>query len=367
MAPPITAVRTHLLMHELRTPLRFAFGEKHERVTLFLELECQGGAIGWGEANWGGQLRGGRSLVQLIEERVAPALKGRDPEDRRAIWGAFDELKQDGNRVAALGAVDMALWDLAGQLQGQPIHRLLGGQARREVAFYASDLMMESADYLVARAKALVAEGFPGIKMRVGRDPAEDLRRVRAVREAIGPDCALFVDANGQYNLRQALQLGAGLYALGVQHFEEPLPKWDIEGYGQLARRLLVPIAGGECTAFAHMASLMRAGGAEVLQPDVTVNGITETEKVSTLAEAFGAEVILHNFEGALSLAGTLQVAAAMPGPIALQELDSSENPLRTELLTTALVPSKGRIPVPDGPGLGVQIDRAALDKYRVL
>jgi D-galactarolactone cycloisomerase len=362
----IKSVQAHLLYHPLEKPLEFSFGIKKERTTALIEIETDDGLVGWGEANWGGSLQGGKSLLTLITERVRPTLVGKNPFNAEAIWRSMDELSFDGNRVSALGAVDIALWDLQGQAMGVPISELLGGATRTHVSVYGSGLMIVPIPELIRDAQTLVEQGFEGVKMRIGRNPQEDPDRVRAVREAIGSRIKLFVDANGNYNRREALRVGHALEELGVEHYEEPLPKWDIEGYALLASQIKTPLAAGECTNLFNMKELLARNASQVILPDVTINGFTETRKILALAEAFRTDVVMHNFEAAIGLAGTLHVAAANPLMKQLQEVDQNPNPFRDELLETPLEFVKGAYKVPTAPGMGIKINRRVVEKYRI-
>ncbi len=362
----VRRVRAHLLVCELEEPLEFSFGARRERAAALLEVETQDGLVGWGEANWGGTRAGGKALLALVEERLGPALIGRQPLESAAVWSDLSAGEgSDGGRVSALGAVDTALWDLAGQAAGRPVCELLGG-SRREVRGYASALMIGGLTALAQEAGELAAQGWRGVKLRIGRDPREDARRVAAVRSAVGPEVEVLADANGAYNRAEALRVGRALEEFGLAHLEEPLPKWDIEGYVQLSRALKTPLAGAECLGLHAAKEYLARGACQVVLPDVTVSGFTELRRIIDLADAFNAEVRLHNFEAAVGLAATLQAAAAFPGLSALQEVDRTPNPLREALLEELLHPSRGVFSVPSGPGLGVRVDRRALERYRV-
>src|SRR5207244_2733649 len=149
---------------------------------------------------------------------------------------------------------------------------------------------------VVAEAMRHVAAGFAAMKMRVGRDAAEDMGRVAAVRRAIGPDVALMVDANCAYDRAAALRIGTKLEQHDVHHFEEPLPKTDWAGYGWLAAQLHVPIAAGELEPLASIHQLLLERGAQIVQPDTMASGFVESRKIAGLAEAHGAAVAPHAF-----------------------------------------------------------------------
>ena len=360
----IKNVHAYLLHQPLKKPLEFSFGSKKDRTTALVEVVTEDGLSGWGEMNWGGTLLGGRSLLTLVTERVRPALLGKDPFKAESIWRSMDELSFDGNRVVATGGVDMALWDLQGQAMGCPISDLLGGAYRSQVAMYASALMIDPLPELLAEARHFAEEGWEGVKMRIGRNPQEDAERVKQVRQVIGPHVKLFVDVNGHFNRAEALRVGKAIEKYDIAHYEEPLPKWDIEGHVQLAAQVDIPLAAGECTNLFNMKELMVRNACRTVLPDVSINGFTETRKILALAEAFGVEVMMHNFETAVGLAGTIHVAAASPLLRQLQEVNMSPNPFREELLETPLNRTRGNYEVPTGPGLGVKVSRSFMKKY---
>lgn len=362
----IRDVKAYLLYTALEKPLEFSFGAKTNRTTVLIEVLTDQGLSGWGEANWGGTIEGGRAMLSLVEERVRPAVIGRSPFEAEAIWRSMDGLSFDGNRVVATGGVDMALWDLQGQALGMPICDLLGGAYRDKVAMYASCLMINPLPELIQEAEMLAEQGWQGVKMRIGRDPSEDAERVRRVREAIGSKVKLMVDANGHFNRAEALRVGRAIEGYGIEHYEEPLPKYDIEGSAQLARTVGIPIAAGECTNLFNMKELLSREACQVILPDVGINGFTETRKILALAEAFRVEAVMHNFETAIGLAGTIQVAAACPILKQLQEVNQNPNPFREDLLEEPLRHEKGVFDVPKAPGLGVKVNRAIVKRYLV-
>ncbi|MBI5630442.1 MAG: mandelate racemase/muconate lactonizing enzyme family protein [Elusimicrobia bacterium] len=362
----ITSVHAYLLSCPLNEPLEFSFGQKRERATALVEVRTRNGLSGWGEANWGGTAAGGKAFLSLVEERVKPLLRGRDPFHAERIWQELDQLDHDANRVSAAGAVDTALYDLMGRSLGKPLYDLLGGAWRLAVPVYASDLMIIPVRALERRARVLAEKGFRGVKMRIGRAPHEDPGRVALVRRALGPNIKLFADANGRYDRAQALKVGRALEAFGLEHLEEPLPKWDIEGCAELSRKIGIPIAAGECAHLYHMKELLARGAAQVIQPDATVNGLTETRKILALAQAYRAQVVMHNFEAGVGLAAMLHAAASSPLMAQLQELDTNPSPFRDELLTEPIALKNGSLAVPRKPGLGVEINRKTLKKYLI-
>jgi D-galactarolactone cycloisomerase len=177
---------------------------------------------------------------------------------------------------------------------------------------------------------------------------------------------ALMVDANCAYDRAAALRIGRRLEELDVFHFEEPLAKTDWAGYGWLASQLRVPIAAGELEPLASVHELLLHKGAQIVQPDTMATGFSESRKIGALAEAHGCAATPHAFSSGVTLAAALQLAAATPNFGPYFELDTTPNPLRDELLAPAIRPRRGVLRVPDGPGLGVELDPDALERYRI-
>ena len=281
----------------------------------------------------------------------------------------------------------MALWDIAGKALDQPVCRLLGGAFRDRISAYATGcyyrgtrcLDVDSAlGELAAEARAYADAGFEILKMKVGLLPIDqDLRRVQAVREAIGPGRALLVDANHAYHAVSALRMAHGLAALNVGWLEEPVPPEDRDGYRTLRHAGLVPVAGGECEYTRYGFRELIAGGCvDIAQPDLCVaGGFSEWLKILALAESFGVWVIPHVWGSGVALAAALHALAAMPpfphtaNPVPLQnepvvEYDRNPNPLRDDLLRTPIRLVDGCLPVPQGPGLGIEVDEDVLAEY---
>lgn len=211
-------------------------------------------------------------------------------------------------------------------------------------------------------------------KIKVGESIASDVERVRLSREIIGPDALLMVDVNGSYNAELALQSMSALADYGIHWMEEPVPPEDFAGLERLGRRRSVPIATAEahCTIY-EMKRLLDTGAVDVLMPDLTLcGGLDEGMATVQLARLYGVRVSPHVWGSGIGLAAAAHYVAAIPAePRTLQaphpalvEYDCSENPLRDELLTEPLLPSEGRLPLPQGPGLGVEPDRRALERF---
>jgi L-alanine-DL-glutamate epimerase-like enolase superfamily enzyme len=280
--------------------------------------------------------------------------------------------------MQAISGVDIALWDLAGQLEGRGIAALLdprtafrgatsgtaAGTAAR-LPVYASGIGPDAA---VAKAERAVAAGFRAIKLKVGFDAAADRRNVASVRDAVGADVAVMIDVNQAWTIEQTLAEGPFLAAHDVRWVEEPVPSADEHELRQVAGKLGVPVAAGEnvygAPAFAR---LFDAGAVDIAQPDVCkTGGITAMARIAALARERGVPWAPHFYGGVVGAAATLQCFAAMPGGL-IVEWDANPNALRDELLVDGFDVRDGTVAVPAGPGLGVEVDRRALDRFRVV
>jgi D-galactarolactone cycloisomerase len=313
---------------------------------------------------------------------LAPLLLGADPRDTLPLWERMYARTRGSGRggmvLHALSAVDIALWDLKGKVFGVAVSRLLGGRFRERVQAYATGLYFRpQADFtaeLVEEARGYVAEGFRAVKLKVGLDPASDLRHARAVRGAIGPDIDLMVDANHAYDAATAIRLGREFERLDVRWFEEPVIPEDLEAYAAVARALDLPIAGGEAefNRFGFR-RLLEARAVDIIQPDLTATGgFTECQRIVALADAHGVRYLPHVWGSVVGLAAALQfVAALSPATAALRpleplfELDRTPNRFRDELATMPIRHADGWLAIPDRPGLGITIDEAQLARYR--
>jgi len=368
----IREVRTYLLRAELSEREAFAYSQAwyHTRTAMLVEVVSDGGLAGFGEAY--GPAAASRAIV---EELYRPLLVGRDPLDIQVLWeelyNAFRDYGRKGIPIAALSAIDIALWDLKGKALGLPIYKLLGGRFRGEVEAYATGLyrrrVPDQAAALAEEAKGYLAEGFSAMKLKVGFGVEEDLRNVRAVREAIGPGPRLMVDANHAYDAVEAIRLGRRIEPYDIYWFEEPVVPEDLDGYLQVKQALRIPIAGGEAEYTRYgFKELIARRAVDIVQPDLCAcGGFSEALKISALASTWGITYYPHVWGSAVGLYASLQLAAALPpNPLALSpagllfELDRTPNPFRERLAATPLARKGPLIDIPQGPGLGLELDR---------
>jgi D-galactarolactone cycloisomerase len=373
----IRRVRSHVLEAELSQPFGWSLAWTRSRTALLVEIETDDGLLGWGECY------GPAGPNAAVIEAMTPLLIGADALATEAIWeglyAAFRDHGQKGLVVQAISGIDIALWDLKGKHFGVPAHRLMGGPMRTEVQAYATGLYRrQSGDprlYLAEEAAGYVAEGFSATKLKVGFGVKEDTEVARAIREAVGPDIALMIDANHGYDARRAMDLGRRIADLDIGWFEEPVPPEDLDGYREVKVGQPIPVAGGECefSRFGFRELLTRRA-VDVVQPDTcAAGGLSECLKIAAMANAHGIRYVPHVWGTGVALAASLQLLAVLPhNPPCLDpeqpllEFDRTEHPIRQAILTEPIEHERGVVRVPTGPGLGIEIDRSALERLRV-
>lgn len=373
----ITAFRTHVLRHTLEQPFQSAFSTFHDRWACLVEISTDAGITGWGECL--GPPGPNAAIVKAMAERLI----GRDPLDIEPIWAdLYNEFRDQGQRGAtmtALSGIDIALWDIAGRHFDVPIHRLLGGAHRNNVPAYATGgfrpVGQDRKAWLVDELAGYAAQGFRAAKIKIGFDVTEDAACISAVREAIGPDVALMIDANHGYDVIEAIALGNRVAHLDIGWFEEPVVPEHLTAYDEVRSRQPIPVAGGETwhgrTAFAEV---LARRSVDILQPNVCgCGGITEMRKIVAMAETAGTRVVPHVWGTAIAIAASLQMLATLP-PTPLRhhtrqpmlEFDQTHNPFRQAIVRQPITHRAGVVAVPNGPGLGVDVDMDAVRRFAV-
>jgi len=329
--------------------------------SLLVRVTTDDGIEGWGEAfGFEATSLARRAVLELI----APLCVGRDAARIGALMRDVQQRLQVFGRggivLHALSAVDTALWDIAGKAAGLPLHRLLGGAAGADLPCYASLDPYGDAARVREGVAGAVAAGFGIVKLHEREVPV-----VRAAREAAGPDVTLMLDVNCPWSVSQARARAAELRDARLAWLEEPV--WPPEDYGGLARLRSacgIPLAAGENVAtLLDFDRLMAAGAVDFVQPSpAKIGGVTELCKVFPVAAARGVTVMPHTFYHGPGLLAAIHVTAALGTAESLIEWRLSD--LDAWVYGKALVPEAGRIPVPQGPGLGIDPDLAALRSY---
>lgn len=379
----ITDLAVHVLGTDLDEPFAFSQGWVHRRSATLVEVRTDEGITGWGEAFAQG-LEPPAIAAAAIDQALRPLVLGADPRETEVLWHRMYHMTRDygrkGSVVAAISAVDMALWDIAGKARGEPVSALLGGAFRDSVEPYATGFYrvrgQGEAARLAEEAVAHCDAGFRLMKVKLGFGIADDVEVMQAVAGAVaGRGVRLMVDTNHAYGRADALRLGRALEPYDLAWYEEPVAPEDVEGYAHLRRHLSMPIAGGENehTLFGFRA-LLAAGAVDIAQPDLgSCGGITAARHIVALAHAHGVQVNPHVWGSAVAQAASLQVIAAIPvthhalfAPQPVLEYDRSAHPFRRALVAEPMEIVDGRVPIPARPGLGIEIDEAVVRRYSV-
>jgi D-galactarolactone cycloisomerase len=375
----ITHVRTHVLEAKLSQPFAYSRAWYATRMAMIVEIETDDGVVGWGECY------GPAWMTAAVVKSVSPLLIGADPLRTDWLWqeiyATFRDHGQKGVVIQGLSGIDIALWDIKGKHFGVPAYRLMGGPLRTEVRAYATGLYRRKAgdpvQYLAEEAAEYVEGGFGAVKLKVGFGVEEDARVTRAVREAIGSDVALMVDANHAYDAVAAIRLGRMIEAFDIGWFEEPVPPEDLAGYRDVKAGVSIPIAGGECefTRFGFR-DLLVSRAVDIVQPDTcAAGGLSECKKIADMAWSFGVRYNPHVWGTGIAIAAALQLLAVLPPhtPPSLKsvepmlEFDRTEHPIRQAVLRQPIEHIGGIVRVPDGPGLGIEVDRDALANFAAI
>ncbi len=360
----ITSVETILLQVPYGIgggPMAIAGRPATKLTILLVRVETDGGFVGWGEAFGHGVAP---ATKQALDTLVAPVFIGRDPTDIADLMREAQQnlhlFGRNGPVMYALSGLDIALWDIAAKRAGLPLHQLLGGTRRTEIAAYASLLRYGEEATLVANCRRALAQGYRFVKVHEV-SPA----LAAAARSALGPDIPLMMDTNCPWSPGEARAAARALRPLDLYWLEEPV--WPPEDHRGLAavRAEGVPIAAGEnaCGGLQDFRRLCEAGAIDFAQPSVTkIGGITEVRKIVALAEAFGVRVAPHcayfgpGYLASVHIAATL--AEAVPLERLFMDLETSPFPPYTDA-------AGGKVPVPQSPGLGCDPSAELIDRYR--
>jgi D-galactarolactone cycloisomerase len=390
----IVSVKTHMISIPRPQPVWTAHEQNRSWNVILTEVRTDDGLVGYGQIH-------GAPMPRICEwvARFGEIVRGMDALGHVAVWeklfgltsprpGAIDGredvpppiARSERTQVmAAIAGIDIALWDLKGRHLGMPVHCLMGGPLRRRVQAYATGFYRKRGgdplSYLLDEARQRTDSGFTAIKLKLGFGIDEDVRLCRAVRRAVAQGTAIMVDANHAYDAVAAVRLGQQIEDLDICWFEEPVPPEDLDGYKQVKAALRIPIAGGEAefTRWGFRRILVERA-IDILQPDVcAAGGLSECKKIADVANAFGVRVNPHVWGTGVALAASLQLIAILPDnppglhPIApLLEFDQSEHPIRMAVLTEPIGQKNGWVEIPSGSGLGIEIDRDAIDRFRV-
>lgn len=371
----ITSVEAIPLGVELDQPLRWGAMSVNSKGGVIVRVFTDEGLVGLGEAGFSAEYFS--TVGPVVNERLAPLLVGEDPLRIDYLWERMYEAThmwgRRGMETYALSGVDIALWDIMGKVTGQPIHRLFGTNKERVRAYSAPSL--KGPKEIVAESVEAVEAGYTAIKLRVGLGLDTDEKIVASVREAVGEEVELLVDANMAYDRRTALRMARIFEELGVVWFEEPIKSKSLSQYISehrwLAERVeRMRIAGGESlfTRYEYI-DLLEPRVFDILQPDcVSVGGISEAKRVADMASSRNITCVPHIASSSgtgIGLAAGLQLILACANA-PLIEFDAYGGPGWEGMLEEPIQLKEGYVSAPNKPGLGVELASDALERYRL-
>lgn len=353
----------------------FGMGPFNTYSMVLVAVTDEQGVTGYGEAI---ARLGGQMTVAAVEHLLAAVLVGEDNENIEGLWVKMVErLRRWGHTggvvIEAVSGVDTALWDLLGKQKGQPVWKLLTGSGRSSVPVYASSVYIASRERMVTEALEQKANGFDRIKIKIGRTQdnggeREDIAVLHEIREAVGDDTTLVVDANGAYDAATAIKMGRAMEAVDIRWFEEPVPTDDLAGYARLHAMTDTPLARGE-TDFGlwTLGEVIERRLIDVVQPDLArCGGITGARHVWTQAYFANIAFAPHTgFSGGLSQLAALHTAAASMSLLALEYM-FIDNPAREIFVGGYPRPVNGRLAAPEAPGLGLELDFDLIEQFSV-
>lgn len=354
----IAAVRTVVIETPIVTDIKTTYGSWTHQPHVIVKLTTDEGLEGWGESSPLGFFTGETAEIvkAAIDHSLAECLVGRDPLDLEAILGAMDACLP--HNTSAKAALDMALHDLAGKCLGVPLHQLLGGRLRRSVCS-ATAVGIADPEHMRREALEWVGRGFRTLKLKIGLGPAEDERRVRAIREAVGPDIRLRVDANQGYAPSAAVEAGRRIAGYGIEYMEQPVAAWDVSGLAEVRSATGLRVAADESLYTPQDAlRLVQARAVDVFVIKmIKVGGLRKATRIAHIAEAAGLQcVTVSPLETALGTSAGAHWASALSngdldhelvGPLYLRD----DPFVGVSLEGNAIVPG-------DAPGLGVRLQR---------
>ena len=319
----ITSIKSHVLRYELDKELGYSQQYYKHRTAHLVEVETDEGITGWGECFGPGNIALANKYI--VEKVIQPLIKGDNPLKKEYIWHKVYNLLRDsgqkGMPIQALSGIDIALWDILAKKSNLPLYQLLGGKTNDKIPVYGYGMMLqkktvdELCELFKNEASQIKENNFKAMKMKIGMGPKEDLKLVSAVRDTIGSEFKLMVDANHAYNKNDALYVGKGLDEMNIYWFEEPVAPEDYDSYKELKGKLKTNIAGGEAEFTKYgWNQLIKNNCIDIAQPEVCgLGGITEYLKVSALAQSNFIPIVNHVWGSALSVAVNLHLLTTLP------------------------------------------------------
>lgn len=368
----ISQIELFPVVSKLPSPLRWGAFEVDEKSCIILKLTTDDGVIGVGEC--GLSTRFYRQVKATVNGLI-PSLIGKDAEAVGALWHEiYSSTHQWGRRgveTYALSGIDIALWDVLGKSAGKPIHALFGTTVASVPAYYAPDL--KPAARIAEESAKAAGNGFGAIKLRTGLGLEEDKKIIREVRNAVGDSVTLMVDPNMAYDLTTGIRMARFFEEHGIYWIEEPVRTHSLIEYvrvlGEIGAHTSCYVAGGESLFTPYeFTDLISKRAVDVVQPDCTTSGgLTAARKISAMAEAWNVAFVPHVACSSIATIGLAAALHAIGSSVTSQyvEYDPYVSPLRQELLEEPLRPNgEGLMAVPEGPGLGINLNWEAVKHY---
>ncbi len=357
----ITSVHTIPVRTPMREPLVWPGGTRFSASGLLVEIHTDEGTVGIGEAP-GPTLP---TIRTIIDAELSQFLIGQDPLRTEWLVHRMEEFTRNWSRIGAyaISGIEIALLDLKGKALGVPVAELLGGFCRRSVPVVGY-LFIDEPEANARKAAAFVDAGYSELKLKVGRDFAQDHDTLAAIRDEVGPGVKIRIDANMIWGVPAAIKWIRGLEQFDLQYVEQPVPDFDVAGLAQVRRSVAVPIAADEgCTDLRSALELIKADACDVfvVYPS-EAGGLTRARQIAALADAAGKWCAIGSWAelGAATMANAHLVASSSNFPFA----SDTHYPLQEfDVLTQPIEMGNGQIEVSDAPGLGVEVDREAVNR----
>jgi L-alanine-DL-glutamate epimerase-like enolase superfamily enzyme len=345
--------------------------------TLLVRVRTDEGITGVGEAD-SVPLVAKAAIDAPASHSIATGLRslliGENPLEVQRLWDKMYNgtiyFGRSGPALHAISAIDMALWDIIGQAHGVPVSEAMGGTYHQKLKAYASSLMPPTIKEAAELAERYASQGYRAMKFGwgpIGRNARFDEEQIRVIRETVGPDIDVMIDAGLAWDLKGALRMAEVYEKYGVYWLEEPLHPNNLAGYRELADRTSLYIAGGEqesgCEAFRR---LLDEGHLDIIQPDLgRCGGLTEGRRIAHLAHERHKKVVPHAFKTGVLVAASTHFAASIPEGFLIEHTVST-SPLTRDLVPEPIEFRDGYVHVPNRPGLGVTVSEEIIKRYRV-
>lgn len=371
----VASVKCRMLQGTLDKPIQFGIGAFPTFSATLVEIRTDDGITGIGECI----VRKAPQVTKtVVDQLLAPVILGRDPHDVEGLWDEmFAQLRGWGHYrgfvFEAMSGIDTALWDILAKAAGLPVYKALGGAGRPRVPCYTSSVYFADVPVMVAEAEGQIAAGHTAIKVKIGRSAAlggrgTDVASVRAIRQALGPGVQIMLDVNSAYDAATAITVGRQLEDADITWLEEPVPPDDLDGYRKVRSGQPIPVAAGESEfGVFGFRELIRRRAIDVVQPDVArIGGFTGARRVGVLVHAHNLRYAPHTgFSAGVAHLASLHVAASVPN-LMTYEYFYAPNPLRDIFTQPFPRPEAGWITLPQGPGLGLELDERVMKRFEV-